>query len=559
MRAAFDGSNPVAWKYPVIWRSSTQIKARRMFAKTSLTAGLTSCLAASFAVLLAAPDAQAQRGPRAAQVQGAGEPSRQTNPDAAGTGAQRRPDGSGPQAQTILPLPPDKTTQHKITIAGAELEFEATAGAIPLFSGPGSPPVAALAYIAFTRKTAEGAPPRPVTFAFNGGPGYASAWLNLGVMGPWRLDMSANGARPSAPPVTHANAESWLPFTDLVFIDPPGTGYGQIASDAARKQLWSVDGDIAALAGFIRRWSEQNNRMSAAKYVAGESYGGFRVPKVTQRLQTDEGVGVNGMILISPVLDFGRFRDTGVLSHVARLPSYAASAREKKGPVAREALADVEAYASGEFLLDLVAGPKDAAAQARLTEKVAQFAGLDRAFVARLGGRISAEAFAREIHRADGKVASAYDGAVMGLDPAPHAIDNEASDQMRLGLHAPIIQTMVDIYKNRLQWQPPNSRYFFQSRMAGRQWDWGRRAPEAVRDLAKTLALDPNLRVLVAHGAADLVTPYFQTKLTLDQMAPIGDPARLKFQVYPGGHMFYSRSASRQAFRDDARKMIAGE
>lgn len=496
-------------------------------------------------LLVIAPGAQAQRGPRNAQAE------------------QAKTAAAGAPAQPVRPLPDNKTTQHKITIGGAALAFEATAGSIPLSSGPGSPPVAALAYIAFTRKPPEGAAPRPVTFAFNGGPGYASAWLNLGAMGPWRLDMDASGAAPSAQPVTRDNAESWLPFTDLVFIDPPGTGYGRIVSDDARKQLWSVDGDIAALAGFIRRWSEQNNRMGSAKYVAGESYGGFRVPKVTQRLQTDEGVGVNGMILISPVLDFGRFRDAGVLSHVARLPSFAASAREKNGPVSRDGLADVEAYASGAFLLDLMAGPKNAQALARLTDKVAQFAGLDRAFVARRGGRITSEEFAREIHRASGKIASGYDGAIMGLDPAPFAIDSEANDQMRLGLHAPIIQTMVDIYHNRLQWRVENSRYFFQSRQAGRQWDWGRRTPEAVSDLAKTLALDPNMRALVVHGTTDLVTPYFQTKLVLDQMAPIGGDApsraRLQFQVYSGGHMFYSRTASRQAFRDDARKLITGE
>ncbi len=419
-------------------------------------------------------------------------------------------------------------------LAGQKLEFQATAGSLRLFAGPGGAPVAALAYIAFTRPRQEGAE-RPVTFVFNGGPGYTAAWLNLGAMGPWRLSMQGEATNPSAPPVTRDNAETWLAFTDLVFIDPPGTGYGLIADDDTRKRLWSVEGDIAALAGFIRRWTEQNDRMRSPKFIAGESYGGFRVPKIVHRLQTDEGVGVNGMILISPVLDFARFRSGGVLSHVARLPSYAASARERTGPVDRAALADVETYASGDFLRDLMRGPKDAAAQARLVENVTRFTGLDRAFVERRGARISADAFAREIHRANGQVASAYDGATRGLDPAPFSLENEAQDQMRLGLHAPIVQAMVDIYRNRLDWRVADGRYFFQSRAAGRQWDWGRRQPEAVSDLQGALALDPALQALIVHGATDLVTPYYETKLVFDQMPLLPAPPALNSRSMKAG------------------------
>jgi carboxypeptidase C (cathepsin A) len=167
--------------------------------------------------------------------------------------------------------------------------------------------------------------------------------------------------------------------------------------------------------------------------------------------------------------------------------------------------------------------------------------------------------FLNEFRRADNRVVSMYDANVEGLDPSPYSGRPEAEDQMRLGLHAPIIRAMVSLYQNELQYPVPDGRWFFHSEQAHRQWDWGQRArQEAVSDLASSMALDPSMRVLVAHGLTDLVTPYFETQMVLDQMAPIGDPKRLRFEVYPGGHMFYSLETSRRMFRDHARQMIEG-
>ena len=227
------------------------------------------------------------------------------------------------------PLPADRATQHSLTLPdGASLAFSATAGSIRLSNRDSGAPVADIAFIAFEVETSDPAR-RPVTFAMNGGPGYASAWLNLGAMGPWRLPMDAQSARPSASPLLSANPESWLPFTDLVFLDPAGTGYSQIhGGDDVRKSLWSVNGDIDSLATTIRRWIEARGRGASPKYIAGESYGGFRAPKIAHRLQVDQGVGVNGLVLVSPVLDFARSQSgRSPLDHVARLPSYAAAQR----------------------------------------------------------------------------------------------------------------------------------------------------------------------------------------------------------------------------------------
>ncbi|MBX9757696.1 MAG: peptidase S10 [Beijerinckiaceae bacterium] len=460
-------------------------------------------------------------------------------------------------AQTSLPA--DSVTKHSMLLPdGRTLNFTATAGTIRLTSLDSGAPVADIAYIAFQLADADKRT-RPVTFAMNGGPGYASAWLNLGAMGPWLLPMDANGARPSAPPVTSPNAQTWLPFTDLVFLDPAGTGYSRVrGGEDARKMLWSVNGDIDSLSTTIRRWVEQNGRGASPKFVAGESYGGFRAPRIVQKLQTEQGVGVNGMILVSPVLDFSRFNATnGLLDHVARLPSYAAAARANQRPITRADMLDVEAYARGEFLADLMRGLKDADAVERVSKRVSELTGIAPDVTRRSAGRIPMQTFLNEFRRPQNRVVSMYDANVEGLDPSPFGGRPEAEDQMRIGLHAPIVQAMVGLYRDELKWVVPDGRYFFQSEQAGRQWDWGNRGRnESVSALASAMALDPKLRTLVVHGLVDLVTPYYETQMVLDQVATIGDPARLRFEVYPGGHMFYSLDESRRMFRDHAREMI---
>jgi carboxypeptidase C (cathepsin A) len=474
------------------------------------------------------------------------------------------PNRSEPRAapgEGIRPLPADSTTSHTITLPDRTLKFSATAGAIRLSDAESGAPRADVAFIAF-RKDGADVKTRPVAFVFNGGPGYASGWLNLGGLGPWRLPMSGDATRPSASPAVVDNAETWLDFTDLVFLDPPGVGYSRvIGGDDVRKSFWSVTGDAGALATAIRRWSEANDRSLSPKYIVGESYGGFRAPKIANILQKDQGIGVNGLVLVSPVLDFASFNaSSSPLGLVARLPSMAATIRERKGRITRESMKDVEDYAIGGYLSDLLKGPNDAEAVTRLTDRVTELTGLERSTVRDLGGRVSTDLFAREVNRATKRISSMYDGNITGLDPTPFADSNSSEDQLRVGLHAPITQAMVDIYRHRLNWVVENGRYNFFNQQAGRQWDYGaRRAPESVSDLREVLALDPGMRVLVAHGLTDLVTPYFESKMTLDQIALVGPPGRLKLQVYPGGHMVYIRDDTRKLLREDARFLVEGK
>ena len=459
-------------------------------------------------------------------------------------------------------LPPDAVTEHALALPGRTLNFKATAGTIKLTEEKSGAELADIAYVAYQL---DGADPskRPVTFVFNGGPGAASVWLQLGALGPWRLPMEGGATHPSAPPALVDNDDTWLDFTDLVFIDPAGTGYSQIvsSSDDVRKRLWSVDGDIEALSVVVRRWLAANERLQSPKFIVGESYGGFRGPRLAKALATEQGVGISGLVLISPALDFSLLGDSSEpLPAAILLPSYAAAAREKNGPVTRDQLADVERYAGGDYLIDYLKGPGDAAAVARMVDRVTALTGLDPALVKRLGGRIDKETFLREFDRAHGKVGAAYDATISAYDPAPTAASSHWLDPALDAAYAPLASAMIDLYAHRLGWKIDN-RYDPLSSRVNRAWEWGGdlHPPSSMRPLREMLALDPNFRVLVTQGLTDLQLPYYGAKLLLDQIPDYGAPGRLTLKVYPGGHMHYMREDSRKALREDARKLIGGK
>jgi carboxypeptidase C (cathepsin A) len=448
-------------------------------------------------------------------------------------------------------LPADVTTDQSIALPDRTLRFKAVAGTIPINNGEGKLQ-AEIAFIAYLKPDAEPGS-RPLTFAVNGGPGASSAYLQLGAMGPWRLPL--DNIAPSSTAAITPNAETWLDFTDLVFVDPAGTGYSKfIASgDEVRKQFWSVDGDIEVLATFMRKWIEKNGRQASKKFIAGESYGGFRAPKLAAKLD-EQGVSVSGLVMVSPVLDFG-WRGNGrqsPLSWVVRLPSMAAAARDKT-PFDREALRDVERYAATDYLVDLARGERDTVAVERIAGRVAQFTGLDPALVRRLAGRVDTRTFLRERTRDRGLIGSMYDATVTGIDPDPGSANSRRDDPVLDTIRAPLSSAMTDLYARILKWRVEEPYQLLNSRVNSR-WDWGggRSTHDVVDELRGVLARDPQLRVLIAHGASDLVTPYFENQMIVDQFPPFASPERLKLSVYGGGHMFYSRDASRRALREDA-------
>lgn len=465
-------------------------------------------------------------------------------------------------AAVAATLPPAAVTHHVLSLPDRTLHFTATAGSI-LLPGADGKPEAAIATIAYTLDGAD-ARTRPVTFVFNGGPGEASAWLQLGAIGPWRIRMAVpddvqNGI-PSAPPDLLPNADTWLDFTDLVFVDPAGTGYSRIlaSGSAVRRRLWSVNGDIASLSEAIRRWVEEAGRVASPKFLLGESYGGFRVPRLAHALAEDQGIGVRGLIMVSPVLDFATSNGFDPLFWVEHLPSLVAVARAKQGPVTRAGLADVEAYAIGDFLRDQLAGPRDSAARSRMAARVAELTGLDPALVYKEDGSIDIRTFLREV--APGRIASAYDATVTDPAAIPSYPWYPEPDPMLARLNAPLTSAMLVLYAQHLHWRPTPLYRLFDAE-AERQWNWGKGLvpPQSVTALREDLALDPALHVLIGHGLFDLITPYFRTVLILRHLPDIGPSGRIRLATYEGGHMFYSRSASRAAFRADAQKLIAGE
>ncbi|WFU20492.1 peptidase S10 [Bradyrhizobium sp. CB3481] len=454
-------------------------------------------------------------------------------------------------------LPPDSTTKHALALPGRTLNFTATAGSIRLFDDKGEPQ----ADIVYTSYQLDGGnrEGRPVTFFFNGGPGASSAWLQFGDAGPWRVSIGGEGAVSSATPDLLPNAETWLDFTDLVFIDPVGTGYSRFVAsgDDARKRFYSVDGDVSAVALVIRRWLEKYDRLLSPKFVVGESYGGIRGPKVVRNLQTQQGVGVRGLILVSPLFDYRDFSGSSILQYMYTLPSMAAVAREAKGEakVTRADLADVEQYAQGEFLSDLIKGQADSVASTRLADKVASLTGIDQPVSRRLAGRFEVGEFRREFDRRNGRVTGRYDASVSGFDPYPDSSYWHFGDPSGDSLMAPLTSAAVDLTTRKLNWRPDGS-YHLLNEAVYKAWDFGRGPAESISQLRQILALDPNMKLLVGHGLFDLATPYFASKVMLDQLPAYARSDRVKLVVYPGGHMFYSRDATRQAFRAEVEEAM---
>lgn len=452
-------------------------------------------------------------------------------------------------------LPAARTTRHVLDLGGDRLAFIATAGAITLDARDGTPE----ADIAFIAYQAEGRTGRPVTFVVNGGPGAASAYLHLGAVGPWLLPMEGDTISPSQDIALVPNRETWLRFTDLVFVDPPGTGFSRLvdADNRRRRRYFSIDGDIEALARFVTRWLTENGRLASPKFFLGESYGGFRGPLLAETLQTEHGIGLDSAVLLSPVLDFGWWQqpEHNPLPAMTLLPSLAAAAMEREGAYDREALAEAETYAAGAFVTDFLRGLEDAEARDRVVSRVAELTGLPPERVDDHAGRFDAHGFARALHEAEGRLASVYDAGITGPDPRPGQRDGRTPDPVLDAMTAPLTSAILALYRDTLDWLPQR-RYSLLDRGVNRAWNWGEglTQPEALTALGRVLALDESFRVLVVHGTSDLVTPYFASELLLRQLPDFGD--RVTRDTFRGGHMFYTRSDSRRAFAEAARRLI---
>ena len=453
----------------------------------------------------------------------------------------------------LPPFPADASVKQVTHVAGKTLSYTATVGSLPVRDEKGKK----IAEVVFTAYVLDGPkdPSRPVTFAFNGGPGAASVYLNLGAIGPKRVQFGAQGDSPSDPAVLVDNPGTWLDFTDMVFIDPVGTGFSRslVDKDETKKRFYSIKPDIEYLSRIVYDWLLKNGRMASPKYVAGESYGGFRAPKITYFLQTQLGVGVSGVVMVSPYLEpiMDQAPDFSPMTWVTTLPSMTAANYERQGKTLSPALMkEVEDYARGDFASDLLKGRRDPAAVDRLVGKVTGYTGLPEDFVRRSGGRIEIGAFLRELYRDKGRIASVYDSNVTQEDPFPWSPRGRRGDPILDAIIAPTTSAMVDFDTRIVGWKA-EGRFNALSYDVGENWEKGVELTDATTDLREAVAADPKMKVLIAHGYDDLSCPYFVSRLVIDQMPIGGDASRVKLAIYPGGHMFYSRSASQAAFRSD--------
>jgi len=454
------------------------------------------------------------------------------------------------------PLPPEARVAQNIQLDGKPLPYQVTVGTLPVFDNGKK-----TGEVVFTAYTVEGSE-RPVTFALNGGPGAASVYLNLGAIGPKRVKFGDEGDSPSDPPTLTDNPGTWLNFTDLVFIDPIGTGFSRslVAADETKKQFYTTEADIHYLSRIIYDWLVKNGRLSSRKYLVGESYGGYRGPRITHYLQSQLGVALNGLVLVSPYLNptLDENGDVSPVRWMLTLPSIAAAHLERTRKLTPEAMAQVIAYTRGEYATDLLKGRSDPAAMTRIVKRVTELTGLEEEFVRRAGGRLEIGAYLREVFREEGKIGSVYDSNVTSFDPYPFAPQQRTNDPLLESIIAPTTTAMVDFVTRVVGWKT-DARYNALSYEVNTQWDHDSRALRAgaVPDLRQAVAADSKLRVVIAHGWNDLSCPFMGSVMTVDQMPPMGDATRVAVHEYPGGHMFYSRLDSQMALRKQVQEMMS--
>ncbi len=462
-------------------------------------------------------------------------------------------------------LPADAVTPHTITLDGRDVAYTATAGTISLTNEKGERS-AEIFYVAYTLNGAPRAT-RPITFAFNGGPGAGAAYLQVGALGPRVLDYGGGRELPFTSGKVIDNPDTWLDLTDLVFIDPVESGYSRstISDDETRKEFLGVKQDLDEFGRIIHQLLTHLERMGSPVYLAGESYGGFRAARLPRLLAANEGIVVRGAVLVSPALEFsllgrGSFNP---MPWVVRIPSYAAVALEAQGKLSPTALADAEHFALGDYLNGIVTPPVDAGAADRFYQSIAELIGVPGPTVARWRGRVPLGVFLKEARHGEQALLSRYDGSVASPDAYPSSYNDQGGDPVLAGLNGPLTSGFVNFARDELNFKT-DRRYILLNGELGRHWNWregeggfGQGSADASDDLREGLALEPRLHVLIAHGMTDLQTPYLGSRYVISQLPESLTRDRVTLALYAGGHMMYLRPTSRAALHRDARAIYA--
>jgi len=481
----------------------------------------------------------------------------------AALGAAAAASAQGKPQEAALQPPARVETRHTIaltgTLAGHPLDYRAVAEMIGLTDQKGQPS-AAIFTVSYLAETPAGRK-RPVAFVFNGGPGAASVFLHLGALGPRIIATPPSGAVPDPPVKLVDNPDTWLAFTDLVFVDPVGTGYsrGKGKGDNPDRPFWNVHTDLASLDAVVRRWLDRHGRWDSPVFLVGESYGGLRAAALARRLARDVGVAVSGLVLVSPALDPELLHPdiSNPLASAFELPSYAASAAALSGKPPEAAGAAAERFALSDYLVGLAGLAAVPAADDPFVARVAALIGLPDAVVRRERARVPSGVFVREVRRAEGEIVSQYDATVArptGANPAADAAGDPVLDRA-----VPAYTQAFESYASSDLGYRTEEPYRVLSRDVSNHWDWdgaqgGRGGLGlALSALQDTLLQYPQTRVLIANGRYDLVTPYLGSRWLVDQLAvPARLRAQIRLRVYDGGHMMYLRPASRAALAADA-------
>jgi carboxypeptidase C (cathepsin A) len=449
-------------------------------------------------------------------------------------------------------------TEHIARIGGADVRYSATTGSLVLRNSAGK----AMAHVFFVAYAREGQDPaaRPITFSYNGGPGSASIWLHMGLMGPKRVQMASHGFQPSPPYQIVANEDSPLDVTDIVMVDPVQTGYSRAAEGESASQFHGVRPDIESVAEFIRLYVTKFDRWRSPKYLLGESYGTMRSAGVAEELQNRHGIELNGIVLLSSILDY---QTKGYVSgndypHANFLPSYTASAwYHKKLPAdlqggLEKALEESRAFAFGEYLQALVRGNRLTLPERRsVALKVSRYSGLSVEFIEQANLRVSDQRFRKELLRDRGVMIGRLDGRYTALD-ADNAGEMQEFDPSNHALNGPYTSLYLDYLRRELKYES-ELQYFTSGPV--QPWDYRpyqNRYLNLVDALRSTMAKNPFVRVLVLNGYYDFATPFGATEYSFDHLgydATYKDRVSMKY--YEGGHMMYIvPSILRQVKRD---------
>lgn len=443
-------------------------------------------------------------------------------------------------------------THHSVTIDGRTIAYTATTGTMTLPDYEGEPR-ADIFFIAYTLDLNEGddVASRPITFAFNGGPGSSSVWLHLGALGPRRVDLGPQGFDFAPPFRLVDNDQSWLDLTDLVFIDPVSTGYSRPADGHKKSEFHGLNEDIAAVGEFIRLWTTRNSRWSSPKFLAGESYGTTRAAGLSGYLQSTLGMELNGIVLISPVLNFQtiRFGVGNDMPFWLYLPTYTATAYYH-GKLDADLMADLPAtltrarqWAQGDYLAALARGDALSAAQRRIiAHDLARYTGLSAEFVERSDLRVSIFNFTKELLRDDrltvGRLDSRYTGRDrLGIGTSPEY------DPSYAAIQGPYTSALNDYVRRELGYENDLVYEILTGRV--RPWSYAsheNRYVNVAETLRRAMTRNPSLKVLIACGYFDLATPFFAAEYTASHLgldASLRD--NISFAYFAAGHMMYVR------------------